>query len=86
MYSNIPENLRKTRDILGGGRVPRRTTICHEGGGSKSGLKKATWFVYGPLGGIRLGVSRKEQQRSEPKASQVHLFVILTEVNLLNLD
>jgi len=55
VYSNIPANLRKTRDIWGAGGVPQRTTTCHEGGGgSKSGLKKATWFVYGPLHGTIL--------------------------------
>ena len=58
----------------GGGGVPRRTTICHEGGGgwAKSGLKKATWFVYGPLEDLLVKVlfSKKVNGEYTAKRSQ----------------
>jgi len=33
----------------GGGSLEEPRYVTRGGGGSKSGLKKATWFVYGPL-------------------------------------
>jgi len=49
VYSNIPENLRKTRDIWGGGGSLEEPRYVYEGGGVKKWPNKGHVVCVRPL-------------------------------------